>query len=87
MEPEGKPRSITPARDVDRRCGTTPAQRWREERAGRFPQRIQITPSRIGYFEDEIDAWVANRPRGGASIVTPRSPGRPKRIAAATGDA
>jgi predicted DNA-binding transcriptional regulator AlpA len=54
----------------------TRAQAWSEERAGRFPQRIQITPFRIGYYEDEVDAWIASRPRGGADMQMPKSPGR-----------
>jgi predicted DNA-binding transcriptional regulator AlpA len=72
----GKPRRILPARDAYARTGVTRAQAWAEEKAGRFPHRVQITPFRIGYFEDEIDHWIANRPRAGAAMQTPKSPGR-----------
>jgi prophage regulatory protein len=32
---------------------------WRLERAGKFPKRVPIGPSRYGYVESEIDAHVA----------------------------
>ncbi len=37
---------------------------WRYERAGDFPKRVNITPSRVGWIEEEIDEWIASRPRG-----------------------
>ena len=30
-----------------------------------FPKAIRIGPNSIGYFEDEIDAWLECRPRVG----------------------
>ena len=70
------PRRILPAREALGRVGMSRTQAWTEERAGRFPRRIQITPYRIGWYEDEIDAFVASRPRAGAAISMPKSPGR-----------
>jgi prophage regulatory protein len=58
-----KPRRILPAREAYNRTGVSRGLAWSEERAGRFPKRIQITPFRVGYFEDEIDAWIESRPR------------------------
>lgn len=72
---EVRQRRILPKKDTAARTGLTPAQMWSEEKAGRFPARVQITPFRVGYYEDEVDAWIANRPRAGAVIVTPKSPG------------
>lgn len=38
---------------------------WRWEKAGTFPERIQITEAgAVGWYEDEIDAWIAERVRG-----------------------
>ena len=34
---------------------------WRGVRAGTFP--AELGPNSIGWFEDEIDAWLASRPR------------------------
>jgi predicted DNA-binding transcriptional regulator AlpA len=76
QEVAGRQRRVLPAKVVDQLTGLTRAQRWNEEKAGRFPQRVQITPFRVGYFSDEVDNWIATRPRGGADVVTPRSPGR-----------
>jgi len=42
---------------------------WRRERAGDFPQRIQLSPNRVGWFEDEIEAWQESRPRGTAGFL------------------
>jgi len=36
---------------------------WREEMAGRFPARVQLTGSRIGWHGCEIQEWIAARPR------------------------
>ena len=37
---------------------------WRLEKAGKFPQRVNITDSRVGWIETEIDEWLDKRPRG-----------------------
>lgn len=76
MEHEQKPRRIIPAAEAGARTGLTRAQRYAEEKKQRFPARILITAHRVGYFEDEINAWIESRPRAGAAIITPRSPGR-----------
>jgi predicted DNA-binding transcriptional regulator AlpA len=75
-EPKQQPRRILPARDTYARTGMTRAQVWREERAGRFPQRILLTPYRLGWYEDEVAQWIATRPRCSPAIQMPRSPGR-----------
>lgn len=41
---------------------------WREEKAGRFPRRVQLTPNRVGWYEDEIEAWIESRQRGPAEV-------------------
>ena len=33
----------------------------REEKAGRFPQRIRIGTNSVGWVEDEVDQWLAER--------------------------
>ena len=30
---------------------------WRMERAGTFPQRINISPNCVGWREDDINEW------------------------------
>jgi predicted DNA-binding transcriptional regulator AlpA len=36
----------------------------RLERAGRWPQRVQLGPNRVAWWESEIDERNANLPRG-----------------------
>ena len=36
---------------------------WREEKAGRFPARVQITANRIGWIGSEIKHHLETRPR------------------------
>jgi len=36
---------------------------WRLERKGDFPKRIQLSPNRVGWFEEEVLAWIAEQPR------------------------
>ena len=34
---------------------------WREERRGRFPRRIAISPKRVAWRRREIERWLADR--------------------------
>lgn len=36
----------------------------RLEKAGVFPTRIQLGQCRVAWYADEIEAWIASRPRG-----------------------
>jgi len=37
--------------------------RWRLERAGKFPQKRQLSPGCKGWLRSEIQAWIAERAR------------------------
>jgi|TARA_B100000315_G_scaffold111505_1_gene102289 predicted DNA-binding transcriptional regulator AlpA len=39
---------------------------WRMERAGKFPQRISISPNRVGWRDDDINDWIDSRPQVGS---------------------
>lgn len=58
--------------DVKARLGDPRAmhafRQWvaREEDAGRFPKRIRMSERLHVWDADEVDAWVASRPRGRA---------------------
>lgn len=43
--------------------GKSRVQNWRDVRDGKLPPPIELGPNSIGWFEDEIDAWLASRPR------------------------
>jgi prophage regulatory protein len=48
----------------------------RAVKSGTFPAPISLGLRAIGWYEDEVDAWVAARPRTPASRAG--TPGRPK---------
>jgi prophage regulatory protein len=52
---------------VKEQTGLSDTTIWREEKAGRFPRRVQITANAVGWFQDEITAWVHERIRGSKS--------------------
>jgi predicted DNA-binding transcriptional regulator AlpA len=63
---------------VTARTGLSPSQRWRLERRGEFPARVQLSQMSVGWFEHEIDTWVASRPRaGGKQPPLPKSRRQP----------
>ena len=60
---DNNPRRIILGKAVEHRTGKGRVQRWRDIKAGKFPAPVEIGTNRIGWFEDEIDAWLASRPR------------------------
>lgn len=51
--------------EVIQKTGLSRVTIWRRETSGDFPVRIQITPGRVGWLEDEVDEWIEARPRLG----------------------
>ena len=49
--------------EVEAKTRRSRTQRWRDIRAGNFPAPVQIGPNAVAWFEDEVDAWLASRPR------------------------
>jgi prophage regulatory protein len=45
------------------RTGLSDSQIWRLEKVDEFPARILIGATAVGWFEDEVDHWIATRPR------------------------
>lgn len=58
------PRKILTVIDVEKKLGITRLTMWRLERKGQFPLRIKLTGTKIGWLENELDAWIDKRPRG-----------------------
>jgi prophage regulatory protein len=61
-----KPRRILRANEVfgpEGRTGQSRVTGWRGVRAGTFPAPVQLGPNSVGWYEDEIDKWIAERPR------------------------
>ena len=59
---------------VQERTQLSRVQRWRRVRAGTFPAPIQLGPNSIGWWEDEIEAWLAARPRVSYAAPAPAAP-------------
>ena len=55
--------------EIRHKIGKSDATIWRWEKAGEFPQRIQLGGNSVGWLESEIDAWIAQKAaeRGGTS--------------------
>ena len=45
------------------RVGLSKSTMWRLIKAGRFPKPISLGPRAVGWLEDEIESWIASRPR------------------------
>ena len=43
------------------KTGISPTTAWRLEKKHEFPKRRQITAGRVGWFESEINDWIASR--------------------------
>ena len=78
-------RKIIRKRTVEELTGLSSTTIWREERAGRFPKRVQITANAVGWFQDEVATWVHQRIRG-SQLSSPNPHARPSRdtVAAAS---
>ena len=67
------PRKILRPKEVQKLIGKSRVQIWRDVRAGRFPAPVILGPNSVGFYEDEITAWLASRPRRiyGAEVKAP----------------
>ena len=50
--------------DVTRLTGLSRTTLWRLERRGAFPNRVRLGANSVGWLEDEVQSWIASRPRG-----------------------
>ncbi len=44
---------------------------WRDVRDGLFPAPIVLGPNSVGWYEDEVEEWLASRPRRTYGAETP----------------
>jgi prophage regulatory protein len=58
-----KPRKLISRAEVLARVALSYPQIWRMIRQKRFPQSVALTDRKIGFYEDEIDNWIASRKR------------------------
>jgi prophage regulatory protein len=53
-----KPLVLLRQDEVCRRVGLTRRWIWQLEREGKFPKRVKVSLNRIGWLENEVDAWI-----------------------------
>ncbi len=58
---------------VREKTGLSRSTVYRRIRRGEFPTPIDLGNGQLGWFDEEIDGWVAARPRH-----VPRAHGKPK---------
>ena len=61
---EQKRTRILDRKEVRGRVPYSDVQIWRMEQTGTFPRRIQLGPNRVGWVEEEVEAWLRNRMDG-----------------------
>ena len=56
--------------EVTRLTGLSRTTLWRLEREGKFPERVRLGANSVGWREEEVRAWLDERPRGIPSRTT-----------------
>jgi predicted DNA-binding transcriptional regulator AlpA len=56
-------RLIKGYKGLGKKNGRSRSQNWRDVRGGKIPPPVEIGPNAVAWFEDEIDACYASRPR------------------------
>lgn len=65
-------------KDACAKAGIGRSRLYKLEAEERFPARVELGPNSVGWFEHEIDEWLAARPR--RSVRNDRGqPGSPER--------
>ncbi len=69
--PEIIKRNINRRRTVLQRTGLSSCTIWRYEGRGEFPHRVVLSKTgNVGWYESEVDAWVADRVRAAGKVRT-----------------
>lgn len=76
VDPDARASRYLPWREVARTTGLSRTTAWRLQKRDDFPAPYAISPGRVGYREDEVDAWCVSRGHSPARI-------KPARVAVA----
>lgn len=71
MDEHKPPRRVIRDKQVRDRTKISRVTRWRRIHAGTFPAPVQLGPNSVGWYEDEIEMWLASRPRVSYAPNTP----------------
>ncbi len=55
------PERIVRSNEAGEITGTSRSTRWRLEREGKFPKRVQISSGAVGWLASELQAWIQER--------------------------
>ena len=58
-----KRRIIRGYKNLTAKIGGSRVKVWRDVRDGLFPAPIILGPNSVGWYENEVDEWLASRPR------------------------
>lgn len=76
VDPAASPGGYLPWKEVARRTSLSRTTAWRLQRRDEFPAPYAISPGRVGYREDEVEAWRRSCDRSsGFRRSVRRSPG------------
>lgn len=56
-------RKILRLRDVEAVTGLSKSSVYQMMQDGTFPRAVKLTAKAVGWFEDEIEAWLSSRER------------------------
>src|SRR5688500_12438529 len=62
--------------EVQRLCGDVSAMclwRWERDERLNFPRRFKIGVSRVGWFENQVLAWIAQRAAAATTVAPQRA--------------
>ena len=67
--PTTTPDRLLTRREVERRVGLSCSTIYRLMRSGRFPVPVKVGPAAVRWPEQEIERWIAARPRAAGDRV------------------
>lgn len=61
VDPDARGGRFLPWKEVARATGLSRTTAWRLQKCSEFPAPYAISPGRVGYREDEVEAWRVSR--------------------------
>lgn len=62
--------------EVSKRVPVHKVTRYRWEQKGLFPRRVRLGPNSVGWYEHEVEAWLASRSTDTLSATGTTEPAR-----------
>ena len=77
VDPDARGRRFLPWKEVARATGLSRTTAWRLQKRHEFPAPYIISPGRVGYREDEVEAWRVSRDHSATTLRTTMRRPRP----------